>query len=82
MHTSKLAGALLPIFLGGIKPTSKDRERLGFYFKEGHATAEIRLHVNDFGFGMEEIFAGENFDEHLSVLRKRIHHVQIAAVKA
>ena len=78
----ELTGTLMAIFLRKCKPTPDDRERLGFDFEEGHAAAEVGLDINDFGFGMEEFFAGEDFDEHLSVLRKRIHHVQVAAVKA
>jgi hypothetical protein len=79
---TELAGTLLAIFLGVIKPTSENRERLRFDFLEGQAAAEIGLDVNDFGFGMKEFFASEDFDEHERVLRKRIHHVQVAAVKA
>ncbi len=78
----ELTGALLAILFREFKPTSEDPERLRFDFEEGNAATEIGLDVNDFGFGMEEFFAGEDLDEHLSVLRKRIHHVQVAAVKA
>ena len=72
----------MAIFLRKCQPTSENRKGLGFDFEERHAAAEIGLDVNDFGFGMEEFFAGEDFDEDLSVLRKRIHHVQVAAMKA
>ena len=78
----RLAGTLLAVFLGGIEPTPEDGEGLGFDFDEGEAGAEIRLDVDDLCFGVEEIFAGENFDEHESALRERIHHVEIAAVQA
>ena len=78
----ELTGALLAILFREFKPTAENRERLRFDFDKGDAAAEIGLNINDFGFGMEEFFAGEDFDEHLSVLRKRIHHIQVAAVKA
>ena len=72
----------MAIFLRKCKPAADDRERLGFDFEKGEAAAEIGLDVNDFGFGMEKFFAGEDFDEYLSVLRERIHHVQVAAMEA
>jgi len=53
-----------------------------FRLREGDATAKIWLYVDDFCFGVEEILAGENLDEHQSVLWERIHHVQVASVKA
>ena len=77
-----LAGALLAISLGGREPTSQDRERLGFDFQKGNAAAKIGLDVDDPGFGVEEFFAGENFDQYVGALWERIHHVQVAAVKA
>ena len=79
---ASLAGTLLTILLGGVEPAPEDGEGLGFDFEEGETAAEVRLDVNDFGFSVEEILAGENFYEHESVLRKRIHHVEVAAVKA
>ena len=78
----RLAGTLLAVFLGGIEPTPKDGEGLRFDFDEGETGAEVRLDVDDFCFGVEEIFAGENLDEHESALRERIHHVEIATVQA
>lgn len=77
-----LAGTLVAVFFEGVKPTLENGEGLGFDFEEGDAAAQVRLDVNDFCLGVEEIFAGENFYEHNSVLRERIHHVEVAAVKA
>jgi len=79
---ASLAGALLAVFLGGVEPAPEDGEGLGLDFEEAEAAAEIRLDVDDFGFGVEEILAGENLYEYESVLRKGIHHVEVAAVKA
>ena len=77
-----LAGTLVAVFFEGVKPTLENGEGVGFDFEEGDAAAQVRLDVNDFCLGVEEIFAGENFHEHESVLRERIHHVEVAAVKA
>jgi len=79
---ASLAGTLLAVVFGGFEPAPEDGEGLGFDFEEGETAAEVRLDVDDFCFGVEEILAGENFYEHESVLRERIHHVEVAAVKA
>ena len=79
---TKLAGTLLAVFLGIVEPTSEDGEGLGFDFQKRDAAAEIGLDVNDFCFGVEEIFAGENLNEHVRILSEWIHHVQVAAVEA
>ena len=79
---TRLTGTLLAVFKGSVKPALQDSEGLGFYFEKGDAGSEIGLHVNDFGFCLKEIFAGEDFDEHKSVLGKGIHHVEVAAVEA
>ena len=77
-----LAGTLLAVVFGGFEPAPEDGEGLGFDFLEGETAAEVRLGVNDSCFGVEEILARENFYEHESILRKGIHHVEVAAVKA
>src|SRR5260370_42709617 len=82
LFRSSLAGTFLAVVFGGVEPTPEDGEGLGFDFEERETAAEVGLDVNDFGFGVEEILAGENFYEHESVLREGIHHVEVAAVKA
>jgi len=79
---ARLAGALLAFLLGSVQPPAQDGEWLAFDFEKGDAAAEIGLDVNDFGFGVEEIFAGENLDEDQGLLGEGIHHVQVAAVQA
>ena len=82
METTLLTRALLAVFFCAVKPMTQNGERLGFDLEESNARAEIGLHIDDFCFGLEEIFAGENFDEHQRVLREWIHHVEVAAVEA
>jgi hypothetical protein len=77
-----LTGTLLTVFLSGVKPVTQNGERLGLDLEERKAAPEIGLHVNNFRFGLEEIFTGKNFYEDERVLRERIHHVKVAAVKA
>lgn len=77
-----LAGTFLAVFLRVFQPAAQDAERLLFDFGEREAAAEIGLDIDDFGFGVEEVFAGENFDEHQGVLREGIHHIEIAAMQA
>jgi hypothetical protein len=77
-----LAGTQLAVVLGGFEPAAEDGEGLRLDFQERETTTEVRLDVNDFCLGVEEIFAGENFHEHESAFRERIHHVEVAAVKA
>jgi len=77
-----LTGTLLTILLSGVEPMLQNVERLGFNFEERETGAEIGLHVDDSCLGLEQVFAGENFHEHESVLGKRIHHVEVATVEA
>jgi len=72
----------LAVVFGGFEPAAEDGEGLWLDFEETETTTEILLDVNDFGLGVEEIFAGENFHEHEGAFRERIHHVEVAAVKA
>ena len=51
-------------------------------FQKRDPCAEIRLNVNDFSLGLEEIVARENLDENQRVLGKGVHHVQVASVQA
>ena len=82
MEKTLLTGALLAVFFCAVKPVTQNGERLGFDLEESNARAEIGLHIDDFCFGLEEIFTGKNFDEHERVLREWIHHVEVAAVEA
>ena len=68
--------------LGLFQPALQNGDGLRVNFEEGDSGAEIRLDVNDFGFGLKEIVAGEDFDQDEGTLGKGIHHVQVAAVKA
>jgi len=76
------AGTLLAVVFGGFQPAAENAKRLGFDLGKRKAAPEIGLDVNDFSFGEEVIFAGKNLHQDQSSLRKRVHHVQIAAVQA
>src|SRR5229473_1218723 len=78
----QLAGALLPVFLRLVEPVLQDGKVLRLDFEERYTGAEVGLHVNNFGLGLEEIVARENLHQHQSVLGKGIHHIQIATVQA
>ena len=79
---SSLTGTFLTIFLRVIEPMLQNSELLRFDFEEDKAGAEIGLHIDDFCFGLKTVFTGKNLHEDHGFLRERIHHVEVAAVKA
>ena len=70
------------VLFGLGEPTLKDGFAFRVNLKEADTSAEIRLDINNFRFGLKNSVTGRDFYENESLRRKRIHHVEVAAVKA
>jgi hypothetical protein len=65
-----------------IQPAIENGLVFGFDGEEGHPRSHVGLGVDDFRLGLEIGVTGGNLDEHQRSYGERIHHIQIAAVKA
>src|SRR5262249_14795026 len=72
----------LQLFFGLFQPALQHRDSLWVNFEKGDPGSQIWLDVDDFGFGLKEIVAGEDLYQNKGALGKGIHHVQVATVQA